>query len=371
MTATTSIVNINDVLKFVGNKSFDDIRASLPESLRVKDSDNLYLIVKSDYNDIPESDLEKQANGIIFEKETNKVMCMAQPCITDINDPSFIEQSIQSDSCSIEACEDGTMIRLYNYNGCWYTATTRCIDGSLSRWSSDKSFDEMFWEIFNKDDLEHLDTNCTYIFVLLHSENTIVVHHQKNQLVFISRINNTTFEEVTSMEQSMLPFNKLIRPCVIIDNVKDVVREQNTNIRGIIVRKLENGSWVSYKYDFPFYIEMKQIRGNTPNIRQRVLELLKDPVSLGRFEQHYPEYSLLIALARHSLVEIAKTIHKLYIISHIKHLVQINEENIYYRTLKQLHAQYKNTNKPITYDDVLIKVSNLDSHVLKGFMGWV
>jgi hypothetical protein len=361
-------VNINALLNFV------EVRETLPPSLRIKDDENLYLIVRADYNMCPTADLEKQANGVIFEKNTNKIVCMAQPSIIDVSNIDVIGKALEDSAACIEACEDGTVIRLYHYNGKWRTATTRCIDGSQSRWSSQKSFDEMFWEIFGHDFLDTLDSNYTYIFIMLHSENTIVVHHAKNELVLLDKVHNETLCEDTC--EKLLAHPNVRAPI----NVRDAMHNLQAveagcvglqNVRGIVVRMKEKNSWVSFKYDFPLYSRVKQVRGNTPCVRNRILELLKDPKSLQCLEEHYPEYRMLVALARHSLANTVKTIHKLYVVSHIKHLIQVGEDNIYHRTLKQLHAQYKNTKTPITYNDVMVKVSNLDTHVLKSFFGWV
>ena len=88
-----------------------------------------------------------------------------------------------------------TIIRLYNYNNKWSTATTRCMDAKDSFWSSNKTFDAMFWEIFDEKLIAELNTNFTYLFVLLHEENRIVVRHKLNTLVYVSKIDNTTLIE--------------------------------------------------------------------------------------------------------------------------------------------------------------------------------
>ena len=71
-----------------------------------------------------------------------------------------------------------------------------------------------------------------------------------------------------------------------------------------------------------------------------------------------------------SLLKLVKTVYKLYVDSHIKHTVQVTDENPYFRTLRQLHAQYKITQKPIGFTDVQDKIFSLDKNVIKKLLAW-
>ena len=103
----------------------------------------------------------------------------------------------------------------------------------------------------------------------------------------------------------------------------------------------------------------------------RYIELLNKPESLELLEKIYKEYQLTFAFIKASILKLVKTIHRLYINSHVKHQIQIEQDHMYYRTLRQLHAQYKTTNSPIRFEDVYIKIINLDKHVIKRFLNIV
>lgn len=376
-----SFINVNSVRDFIKEKTFDEIK-TFSKMLHVREQQNLYLLANNNFrttaneleNDVLDENVRKQANGIIFEKETNKIVAMCYPQIEDVKSGEQLKEIISNENMSVEYCEDGTMIRLYNYNDKWYTSTTKCIDASISFWSSTKSFNELFWELFSKDDLLCLDKNSTYFFILLHKENRIVVKHKKNSLVYISKIDNNTFIE----DDTFLFKNSNIMKKEYIDNDKfiSIVNSNEpfdlSNKRGLVIR-IRNSSGVSsvFKIDFESYKIIKNIRGNVAEIRIRYIELLNKPESLELLEKIYKEYQFTFAFIKASILKLVKTIHRLYINSHVKHEIKIGEDHIHYRTLRQLHAQYKNTNSPIRFEDVYNKVINLDKHVIKRFLNWI
>jgi hypothetical protein len=414
-----SIINVNDVSKFVSGKTFEQVK-SYYKDFRIKFHNNLYLLAnnnKSNGNEENEENKEnelnenikKQANGIIFEMDTNKIVAMCYPQIDDINTKEQLDDLIKRDSTTIEFCEDGTIIRLYNYNDIWYTSTTKCIDASMSYWSSSKSFNELFWELFNKKHLENLDKNSTYFFILLHKENRMVIKHKNNSLIYISRIDNKTSiedntfifsdnanikkkeyidkNEFMSIIESNRPFDLSNKRGVIIRStlpsnelfVKGTLPSNELFVKGTLPSNElfvkgtlpSNNINCNYKIDFESYKIIKDIRGNVPEIRMRYIELLNKPESLELLEKIYKEYQLTFAFIKASILKLVKTIHRLYIKSHVKHQIEVKEDHIYYRTLRQLHAQYKTTSKPIQFEDVYNKIINLDKHIIKRFINMV
>ena len=333
--------------------------------------------VMSDIDNEKIMSYKRQANGLIFESDTNRVICMCQNRLQDIYNFSEVIDlvKVNSNGVRIEYCEDGTILRLYNYGGVWRTATTRCITASSSYWASDKDFDTMFWETFDKNLLNTMDTNFTYVFVLLHRENRIVVKHNVNMLVYISRINNSTFFEDFSNQFRNVYGIK--RPKLMdVDDFRVLGSDVNNFDckfkRGIVIKIFDktDKTWNLYKYDFERYKMIKSIRGNVPQIRMRYLELLNKPESLVLLEQFYTENAFMFTYIKASVLKLVKTVYRLYVDSHIKHTIKVTEENLYYRTLRQLHAQYKITNKPIGFTDVQQKIYSLDKMVIKKLLGW-
>lgn len=380
-----SIINNLEVEQLVTGKPFSEVKEGCDQSdidVRTKNNEDfsdLYLLVSKDDG---RDGIKLQCNGIILEKETNKVVCACQNKFISMNKEEMKNQLVEGGKgmtlhkdpgFRVEYCEDGTVMRLYNYKNKWYTATTKCMDARDSYWSSDKTFDDMFWEIFDRTYLDQLDINYTYVFILLHSENRIVVKHNRNNIVYISRINNENMEEDY---RNIFPF--AWRPRVIpYFNLDDMDNYYWPQKRGVLIKvreqtQMNKYTWTMYKIDFDKYALIKEVRGNVPNIKMRYLELLGDEESTKQrdLEKYYSENKKMFEDIRKEIFKIVKMIHQLYVDSHIKRTIQVTEEHMFYRTLRQLHAQYKTTNKPICYEDVQAKLKSLDKNVLKKFLGW-
>lgn len=386
LTTFISINNIENLIKTAD--TFDQVKEIATESgIQVRESNeddlkNLYLLV-ANRESSELSPLQLECNGLILEKETNKIVCMSQNKFVHINnDNSQINQVEDAKSIysrfRMEYCEDGTVIRLYNYNDTWYTATTRCIDARKSYWSSDKTFNDMFWEIFNSSNytVDNLDKNHTYLFILIHKENRIVVNHKYNNLIYIGRINNETKQE----DFTNYFYNEDPRRCIRRTKNIDVSLVINYPLddyylpdkRGVIIKFFDNSnnSWKLYQYDFNHYTQIKEVRGNVPLIRMRYLELLDQPDKLQILETNYPECTMTFSMIKHCMNKLYKEVHNLYYQSHIKHNITVEESHKLFRTLKQLHGQYKKQGTIITLEEVTKKVNSLDKNVIKTLIGW-
>lgn len=379
------------VSQFVSDCSFEQIKEKAKENdIIYRENENLYLL-SGKKNDL-QTNLQRYCNGVILEKETNKIVCSCQPSFVNANGDNI---SDLMNNGTFEYCEDGTVIRLYNYQNEWKTATSKCIDAKNSFWTSQQTFDEMFWELFSVENLKTLDPNCTYIFVLVHTDNRIVIKHDENKLVFACVINNSSGECIQDFH---FEDESLIHRGVSIDKTNsdecidfqlnhdtmlkiqknEIINEStnkvsilekfyNPNKRGILITINDT----TYKFDFSTFQIIKDIRGNIPQIRMRYLELLGNPDALKMLEQYYNEYHMLFSMIKFTLEKLFKHVYFLYVQSHIKHKINIEEGHMFYQTLRQLHGQYKKTNQAITLDDVKNKITSLDKHIIKNFLGWV
>jgi hypothetical protein len=329
MTTATTIATITDLL----NTPYDTILTTY--NVRTNpDHPNLFLVV--------------DFNGLIIEKgdTLHRIVCRNQNVFEE-----FPASSLDVDA-ELEYCEDGTVIRVYNYLDSWHVATTKKMDASKAFWGGSKSFGEMFMESC-KIDWDSLDTNYTYNYILKHVENRIVVNHHVNSVMFVSKINNMSGEvDKTSSE---------------IETFKYI---SNTSFEEYFIGSKRGVIYKNYKYDFSNYTLVKSVRGNVPHMQMRYLQLLNDPSSLFILENTYPECHFTFAMVKHCLLNLYKQVHSMYIESHVKHLMQVYPAHPMYRTLKQLHSQYKSDNTVITLDIVRNKVNNLNPYVIAKLMHW-
>ncbi len=331
------------------------------------------LVIYSTKKEVCESgceltELQNECNGVIISKETGGIVAGCQKKFYKLlNQEHFEELCKKHDGQTpeFEYCEDGTVIRLYNYKNEWKTATTRCIDAKNSYWSSNKTFDEMFFSIFDSSDLNILDKSFTYIFILLSPENRIVVEHKKSELVFVCKIKNE-YNEANYYSDYLLSKK--------YDSVKRIIPKENEFLeleslfdyskKGIIVIFGDK----YYQYNFKFYDFVKDIRGNVPRIKDRYIELINDAYYKNLLRVYFEEHTSVFDSVENSIEMVVKQIHSLYIKSHVKHNIKIMPAHKYYRTLIQLHATYKKMGHVITENIVEQKVKSLPFKILKRFI---
>lgn len=367
-------VSIDLINSAVVGKTFQEVKDYMESNeIEVKQNDKLYMLNVNRRKEIEGMDslteLERQCNGVILEKDTNRIVAMNK------NKMYNIEQLDGNNETNLyEFCEDGTVVRLYYYNNTWHTATSRCIDAKRSFfWSNQQSYGDMFWELFPVELLKTLDNTYTYVFIILHKNNTFVVKHKNNSLLFITSISNQTFVENRVFNQNI---NSSIKQYEKLSYEQYRHYEKNgcDNKRGLIVHLYDKGTdtWKICKKDFNSFKNKQAIRGNTRDIKMRILEIVKsnDKNMLEQFIEFYPEHKFTTLMVVHSIAKLSKNIYYLYVNSHILQKVHVDQYNEYYRILKQLHAQYKTTKTPITLTDVENKLKSYHPYVLKSYLGW-
>ena len=368
--------NKTELLNCVKDKTFENIKEFFEsKNIIVKQTDSLYLL----YSDIvnPKSDIElhNQCNGIILEKETNDIICSCQNKLIPTIDYSVDLKDYKD--IQIEYCEDGTLMRLYNYKNEWFVATTKCFDAKNSFWISNKNYHDLFFELF-KNDLDTFNKKMTYLFILLHKDNRLVIAHEKSKLIYLSNINNNNLYEIFNSYKSWADDENYQEDTMNLNNVKttkeDVTKLQDlidNSKRGFIFRVKENDSYKTFLYNFLHFEKNKQIRGNNNRIHFRYLEILtKNPQFIQEFDANYPEHKFLFASIHHCLNNLIKNVHQLYIKSHVKHFIKVDDTNLYYKTLMHLHSIYKKENKIITKEVVKDAIYGLNTPVIARLLKW-
>lgn len=412
------------------NGTFQEVKKNMEENgilvreLKAKEyTRKLYLLMAGDKGN--------RLNGLIVEKETNKVVA---ECIDslyeniDINELNELlkpkgEDSVSEDGLNsylkepishhIELAEDGTLVRLYNYDGEWHTATSKCIDAEYSYWLSDTySFDKMFKDAV---DIEYseLDARMTYNFILKHPLNRLVLKHSKASVTFVSKVNNKTGQEHLKLDSELSLIEKVdttsILPKVLesayqvteswadsideFEETRNITLEMHTreNLdwtesemsqllstfygKGIVFVKynFDTKRYTRVLYESDSYKELKEIKGNTPNVDKRWLELYKEKEyeKLSKFRLVYPEYNEKFTELEKRFKTLVMEIYNVYLNTHVFRKYHIDDTNPLFKSVKRLHGVYMRSkteeNKRgdvITYETTLSMIESFDIRIL-------
>lgn len=253
----------------------------------------------------------KIVNGIPLYRQLEQITVV---------DSSFVLKETDK----ITFTEDGTVMQLYYHHSSdeWMTSTRNVIDAKQSKFSAEESFDTLFWDIFPKDLLLNLNKECTYIFVLEHVNNRIVLKHNENSLVFLAKVNTESGVNM-KLHSDEDRFGKEVEiynnnlPGTRVGDIVSCDCPEYSKYRGIIIKRIndDNEKQSYYMYDFPHYTSVKSIRGNTPDILYRYLVLMqhKDYRKMFRLIGAYPELYLEFKKANKKMYQICTDIHNVYI----------------------------------------------------------
>ena len=305
-------------------------------------------------------DLMMECNGLILCNED--IVCRPlKRCFT-------ADEFTQQEFCTVETCEDATVLRVWwnPHSHEWSVSTTRCIDANTAYWSSQKSFAQLMYETLATNgsfDFESLNKEYTYTLSLQHPENLQVIPVAEPRILHLGTRNTLSGEEINVDIGLQKPQTHSFET---IGHLKVALLGLNPCQRGYIVKDA-NGN--RYKFDSVVFSEMAKIRGNTPNILTRYYQLISDYNAKIRLRTFYPSCQWFFDQIEQAVWYLAKIIQNDYYQLYIRHNETHQSNELYQRTLKQLHAQYLNGvsqgfNQPTTHHVVYEKLTKLPVNVL-------
>lgn len=339
-------MNVLNVLNKIS--SFEEVKKTFsnePYNFQVKYNDEYYMLCHTDKS--PDNVLTKECFGIIFDKnKVNKVVCYGFDKINKIkgDDDEFLKDF---DSLEVQEAEDGSLIKVFWYNGKWNVSTKKCLDANKAYWTSSKSFFKMFEECCESMNFDYkkLDkTNC-YMFVLKHPNNRIVFPYKKKSLTHVGTRNMETLREVDYKTE--LPLPKKYK----FSSWKELVESFKNStflFQGYILKNKNNERRIIENDDF---LKVKELKGNNPSVKFQYLNLRRKNQH-HLFAKYYPEYKTYFNDVEENLSYLANKLYQTYVRVYIKKDTRwvVNEE--FWGFLNKLHWIHKTQNRRITFNDV-------------------
>lgn len=290
-------------------------------------------------------------------------------------------------SCCIVAEDfiEGTMINIFfdpTYN-CWQIATRNTVGANMSFYKGSKTFNEMFMEacVCNNFNVQTLNPNCCYSFVLQHPANRIVVPFKSPQLYLVAvyeilQTDNSIYVLEKNMaevwlnglwSQTSIKFPE-VHSFTSYTELIEKFASPNTpyDILGIVIKNIETGERTKIRN--PIYEEIRHLRGNQPKLQYQYLTL-RHSGKLSDFLKYYPETKEEMSKFRDQVHMFTNTLHKNYISCYVKKERPLKEYSDQYRThMFKLHQTFINDLRPqhqfVTNTVVIKYVNNLHPSLL-------
>ena len=178
--------------------NWEELLSSPPYSLSIKRKDTRILFKYSQIDSDFSLEIVREARGLILEDKTWKIVCY--PFKKFFNYGEAYADEIDWETAKVTSKEDGSLIKIYHYNGEWRVGTNSTIDAEDAVLNSPyyRNFRELFDVAANncKFGFDRLDPNYTYLMELCSCHNTIVVPYNEPKLFHIGTRNNITCGEV-------------------------------------------------------------------------------------------------------------------------------------------------------------------------------
>jgi hypothetical protein len=300
--------------------------------------------------------LIRQCRGVVFHKKD--VVMKAFPYTIEYNEKETkeIEENIQPyfPNCSFYDAHEGALIRMFYFDGKWYTSTHRKLNAFRSKWASRESFGTSFKralevEVANNKELREgipigeenllerfqstLDTDKQYMFLIRNTiDNRIVCQPPSEPTVY--HVGTFVEGDLVMTENVNVPYPTKHSFLNMDELCTHVQKIDPSKLQGVIVFAPENKQ---YKILNQEYQELFRARGNEPSIKYRYLQVRMVRKQVNMLYYLYPEMADTMDDYENTLYDIARGIYLAYVQRFIKkRFVTVPKEE--YSVVRECHT---------------------------------
>lgn len=337
-------------------------------------TDQEYCMYK--YKSPPVSEVFYKYRSVITQND--KVVCVSPS--KSVPYRAFCDRHSAKESVVAEEFIEGTMMNVFWDGFNWKTSTRFKMDGSCFFFQENGYFGIMFKETLDvcHIDLNELNKEYCYSFVMQHPENRIVTAFKTPQLYLIEAYkiseinkNETRVEVVSNVRNDPYWGSTLIRfPARLNFGLTDIISNMPYTIMGVSFKETVSGDRCKLRNSAYEYV--RQLRGNQPKLSYRYLELRKTS-QVKEYLSYYPEHSDHFKKFQDNLHKYTTGLYHTYVALNIKKTVQLEQVDSRFRpSLKRLHVYYKEVLAPqkkyITMSEVIQYVNALPEPIQMGFI---
>lgn len=293
----------------------------------------------------------------------NEVVSFAPPK-SSLADQFITKYATKTENIIAQEFVEGTMINVF-FNPSiltWKIATRNTVNADVSFYKKEngKTFNTMFFEACkeNNFDLEMLDKQFCYSFVLQHPENRIVIPFQSPQLYLVEVYKIINDEHVIVIPQNINEIRTsgmLINTSIRFPEVYEFTTyteliekfaSANTpyNIMGIVIKNMLTNERTKIRN--PIYEEVRHLKGNQTKSQYQYLHLRKEG-KLPEYLKYYPESKKEFSECRVNVHIFTNALHHNYLACYVRKEKPLKEYGPQFRThMFNLHQQFINDLRP-------------------------
>lgn len=274
--------------------------------------------IEADFSD----PLVCEARGIIIDVAHQMVVC--RPFDKFFNVQEQYASDIDWNTARVLEKIDGSLIKLYWYNGKWVFATSSTCDAGEASVAGYKDITYqdviMLADNYGKISFDDLDKGYTYLFELVSPMTQVVIKYDKTTLFYLAARDNTTGEEIDfKLENFRKPRSfslKTIDECLKAVMKLNTESETGLTDEGFVV---VDGEHNRIKIKSPAYVAMHRAVANKVFTAKRMAELFLQGADLAKLAKDFPNEACVIKYydwqfeeVRHKVMEMAGYARALY-----------------------------------------------------------
>ena len=307
-----------------------------------------YTILNYDRNSLLYDKTERLYRSVILSDPEGELLSFSHPRSEVLQ--IFRERfpKISPDQIYINEIIEGTMIQLFwdSRKNDWEIATKGSVgadswfyrtyypefDDGKTVEKSQKTFRDMFFDVFPSfSAFDHFPKDHCYQFILQHPENPIVLHIQKPAVYLVGvyqllreiqteikvlPINPTEYEQWRIFMTTPIQFPKRI----IEESYDDIIEKycsihSNYKTVGYMILDIESGERTSIEN--PVYKEVRELRGNHPNLQYQYL-CLRRINKIQPFLHYFPQYKKIFYRFHTQYSDFLSAMHQSYLTYYIQ-----------------------------------------------------
>lgn len=354
----SEITGFNELLKPDANNTLNSNILKL-NKIECKTNNSHYKVIRYDKNFLCVDLISTYGlcRSVILNSD-NKIVGFAPP--KSIHADIFINKYPENtNGIQAEEFVEGTMINVFfdsdvGVTGSWEISTRNTVGATSSFYKShsSKTFRQMFMEAALECnlDINKLETELCYSFVLQHPENRIVVPFSKPQLYLVGvyKINNNSTVDFFNTHEYRDFFNQLgttvkFPQVYEFSKYSELIEKygsMNTSydVVGVMIHNKNTGERTKIRN--PVYEQVRNLRGNQPKLQYQYLCLRKEG-KVKDFLKFYPENKSEFSTFRDQVHLFTNTLYSNYVSCYIKKEKPLIEFSEQYRShMFNIHKIY-------------------------------
>ena len=306
---------------------------------------NIHLVDSDDDNKIDmfcyvkcsekDTDFIKKCRGVVFHED--ELIMKAFPYTSEFKhtEEDNIREKIDNfNDWTFYEAHEGTLLRMFHFNGKWYVSTHRKLNAFRSKWASSESFGVSFISALNSEEevnekfrnslppgdniLERfqstLDLKKQYMFLVRNNKNNRIVCDPPERPT-VYHVGTFVDGNLIMTENINIPHPKKLDICDIDKLISHVRTLSYRLVQGVIGFTPDNRQIKIVHED---YQDLFRARGNEPSIKFRYLQIRMNKRFVNMLYYLYPDMVNIFEEYENTLFDIARCIYRAYVQRFIK-----------------------------------------------------